>query len=200
MINYVKIIVTLLFVASMQACQNSNRNIDLLNNLLKSKVILPVGSMEVICSKQEVNMVHQKNYYKVILYNDSAVCSPCEVKSLLEWGYYSSSLKKEKGIDLSIIPIFSPSSKDYNSLKCAIKNVKPSFPVYIDRDNGVMKNNPQIPSNPLFHTLILDHEDKVVLVGNPLRNVEIEKLFLQLVSENLDGKKPLTQNKTKQKE
>ena len=38
MINYVKIIVTLLFVDSMQACQNSNRNIDLLNNLLKSKI------------------------------------------------------------------------------------------------------------------------------------------------------------------
>ena len=50
-------------------------------------------------------------------------------------------------------------------------------PVYVDTAYVLRKENPQIPVDPIYHTFLLNEKDSVILVGNPLENVEIENIF-----------------------
>ena len=43
--------------------------------------------------------------------------------------------------------------------------------------------DPHIPSNPLLHSFLLDENDSVLLVGNPVRNKKIEELFFKILEE-----------------
>ena len=42
--------------------------------------------------------------------------------------------------------------------------------------------NPQLPSNPMLHTFLLDENNEV---GNPLENEKIERMFWRTVKEKL---------------
>ena len=57
--------------------------------------------------------------------------------------------------------------------------------IYVDTAQYFRKKNPQIPSDVLFHTFLLDNDNKVVLVGDPTKNKSIQNLFKQILNENL---------------
>ena len=38
----------------------------------------------------------------------------------------------------------------------------------------------------MYHTFLLDENNKIILVGNPLHNKKIEKLFLDMLDEKFD--------------
>lgn len=58
--------------------------------------------------------------------------------------------------------------------------------IYVDGNRSFFKNNPQIPSNSLCHTFLLDESNKILLIGNPLKNEAIEKIFLRKIEEAKD--------------
>lgn len=160
----------------MLACQSSDSNLEIANKLLKSNIYLPIDSMEVFLHE---NYPESKNKNdKVILYLDSTRCSSCELRTLTEWQSFVQLLRQEEGIELDIIWILSPSKKDYDTLKSSLKTIKPSFPVYIDIDNNFIRKNPQIPSDHLYHTLIINNDNHVILIGNIMKNKRLLNLFL----------------------
>ena len=78
--------------------------------------------------------------------------------------------------------IFSPSKKDIGSFMCAAGNLKFSTQVYLDSANIFEHQNQHIPSDVLFHTFLLDENMNVVLVGDPIRNKEINKIFWDILN------------------
>lgn len=66
-----------------------------------------------------------------------------------------------------------------------MKTIPPSIPIYVDTLGVFNRNNRHIPSNPELHTFLLDSNGYVLLVGNPLENEKIEKLFWQILEEKL---------------
>ena len=46
-------------------------------------------------------------------------------------------------------------------------------------------DNKHIPHHPDMHTFLLDEDNNVLLVGNPLENEKIEEMFWQIVEEKL---------------
>lgn len=54
--------------------------------------------------------------------------------------------------------------------------------VLIDINNSFRKSNPHIPKDAMYYTFLLDEDNKVVLVGNPLRNNSIKEIFLRTVN------------------
>lgn len=45
--------------------------------------------------------------------------------------------------------------------------------------------NPNIPSESMFHTFLLDENNKVILIGNPMVNKQIEEMLVLIVEEKL---------------
>ena len=73
---------------------------------------------------------------------------------------------------------------DYRGIP-TMKQFAPSVPVYVDTLGVFEDANPQIPSGGELHTFLLDRDDNVLLVGNPIWNEKIEEMFWQIVEERL---------------
>ncbi|MFI3306556.1 MAG: hypothetical protein R3Y68_08625 [Rikenellaceae bacterium] len=63
------------------------------------------------------------------------------------------------------------------------------YPIIIDSIGEFERLNPHLPKNKAMHTFLLDENNNVVLVGNPLNNPKIEKMFKEIVEEKLDEKR-----------
>lgn len=59
------------------------------------------------------------------------------------------------------------------------------YPIYMDTTGIFHRTNPQLPSNPMLHTFLLDENNEVLVVGNPLENEKIDRMFWRTVKEKL---------------
>ena len=48
-----------------------------------------------------------------------------------------------------------------------------------------MESSPNLPSESMYHTFMLDENNRVILVGNPMLNKQIEYMMLSIVDEKL---------------
>ena len=55
-------------------------------------------------------------------------------------------------------------------------------PVCFD-DTDALNNLNKFPSDVSFQTFLLDKENKVLAIGNPVHNKDVEKLYLKVISE-----------------
>ena len=123
--------------------------------------------------------------YRFIIYIDSTDCSTCSLKNMYYWENILDSLTKYKS-NISVNPIFSPRRTILNRFLNNLQEYNFRFPIYVDTCNAFLRANPHIPSNPLLHSFLLDENDSVILVGNPIRNKKIEELFFKILEERKD--------------
>ena len=156
---------------------------DLKNELLQMqnrRVILPLDSMD--CRNVMRKATEKQPILNWVVYFDTLTCSSCRLYEMQKWNSF---LKRteycEAGINAYFI--FRPLAKDMDTFNFTMKTLQLSCPIYIDTTNVFLRNNPQIPNNPIMHTFLLDKDNNVLLVGNPLENERIADLFWQIVEE-----------------
>ena len=55
--------------------------------------------------------------------------------------------------------------------------------VYVDDRQYFITNNPTIPEDAMFHTFLLDRENRIVLVGNPVHNEKLWELYKNTINQ-----------------
>ena len=65
-----------------------------------------------------------------------------------------------------------------------VRSLKFATSIYLDSSNSFHHNNPQIPNDQRFHTFLLNGDKKILLVGDPVKNEKINKLFQEIVADN----------------
>lgn len=55
------------------------------------------------------------------------------------------------------------------------------YPMYIDRECRFPALNPTLPKDPRLHVFLLDHKNRVVLVGSPIGNKNLWELYKQQI-------------------
>ncbi len=122
-----------------------------------------------------------KKDYTMVVYVDSTQCTPCFINRLTDWNEFVSFEKNKKySVDFVFILETSP-----DMMESTVGNLEKStfrHPVYIDSKCSFRKENPHIPQGIMYHTFLLDKENKVIMVGNPCTSKEIKELFLKCVS------------------
>jgi hypothetical protein len=120
----------------------------------------------------------------MVVYSDSVDCTGYYISQLGLWNelLYLENKSKSKVAFFFIINI---QAQDYNIVKSALNLSQLKHSVYIDTIDVFKQNNPQLPDSRIHHTFLLNKENKVVLIGNPLYNERVEKLFLELLKEQL---------------
>ena len=127
--------------------------------------------------------------YKVLVYVDSIGCTSCKLqlpkwKALIE---YTDSVTQEKTPFL-----FFFHSKDYKEIRYLLKRDGFDRPVCIDMDDRLNKLN-KFPADMTFQTFLLDKNNKVAALGNPVHNTAIKDLYLKQIT----GKDSPTKNMLK---
>lgn len=124
----------------------------------------------------------QSSYYKLIVYTDSSQCASCKIRSMRNWNPFEERLKSSRS-NVKLFFIFHPAFRDRQTLSFVMRVMPPSGFVYVDTANCFARLNPQMPDNPSMHTFLLDEENKVLLVGSPLDNPDVEEIFWRIVTE-----------------
>ena len=116
--------------------------------------------------------------YKVLIYVDSMGCTSCKLqlhkwKELVE---YTDSATQGK---IPFLFFFHP--KDAKEIRYLLKRDAFDRPVCIDIEDQLNKLN-KFPSNITFQTFLLDKNNKVVVLGNPVHNTAVKDLYLKQIT------------------
>ncbi len=167
------------------ACGNRQKIVEELSQLQSKSIILPQQSRFTIQGKDTVLMDFMKeSRLKLLVFIDSSECSSCSVNKMFLWDNLIEYSRKYKG-NLKFYFIFSPQKQDKESVQIALTNNAFDYPVFIDSLGEFERWNPHLPKNKALHTFLLDENNNVILVGNPLHNKKIEEMFYKVVEEKL---------------
>ena len=111
---------------------------------------------------------------KLVTYIDSDGCDDCSLKILRTWRGFVAEMDSVPS-NIECVFIFAP--KRIENLKSGLHVHRFDLPVFYDPDGAFERANPQLPANPLFHTFLLDRDNRVVLVGSPIGNPKMWELY-----------------------
>ena len=105
--------------------------------------------------------------YKVLIYVDSTGCTSCKLQ-LPKWKELIAHVDSATNSNIPFIFVFQ--SKDDKELRYILKRDNFNRPVCIDRDSQLDKLN-KFPQDITFQTFLLDRDNKVKVIGNPVHNL-----------------------------
>lgn len=115
--------------------------------------------------------------YKILVYVDSVGCSGCRL-GLIEWKAYIDRCQS-KGYDVSFL--FVIQSSDYKTFEDKLAMSNFNYPIIYDIADSFNHVN-EFPKEDKFRTFLLDKDNKVVIVGSPIRSEMIWKLYNNVLS------------------
>ncbi|MEQ3161584.1 DUF1573 domain-containing protein [Parabacteroides goldsteinii] len=114
--------------------------------------------------------------YKVLTYVDTTGCSSCKLR-LDEWiGLIKQTDTVVPG-KLSFVFVFQPELRD--ELPALLETTGFELPVAIDVENRFQHLNNMPQGDILLQTFLLDPQNKVVMIGNPVYSARIWPLFIK---------------------
>ncbi len=170
-------------VLSLISCRNRIKQD--IEKLTSTPITLPLNIDIVVNGRDSLITNYYDSEYKLIIYADPDGCASCSVAKLYLWDpliKYSETFNNR----LKFYYIFG--TQDSKKIKATLMSNDFSYPVLIDESMEFERLNPHIPKNKSMHTFLLDNNNNVLLIGDPLINKDVEKMFKDIVEEEL-GKK-----------
>jgi hypothetical protein len=130
--------------------------------------------------------------YKILLYVDSTGCMGCKLR-LHAWMSYMDGLDSLA----NFLFYFHPQSKD--ELFDLFMQTQFRYYIYIDNQGELDKLN-HFPNNPMFNCFLLDQNNKVLAIGDPIKNPKIWDLYKQIITGKISNKTPVTTVESSQTE
>ena len=116
-----------------------------------------------------------KNDYKVVVFVDSVGCISCKLQ-LPKWKEFMHEVDSLCEGKVSFVFFFQ--SADVKELRYILRRDGFSLPVCIDTDDSFNSLN-HFPSEMMFQTFLVDSENRVKVIGNPIHNLSVKDLYLK---------------------
>ena len=170
-----KLLLFLGTILSLLSCMDSREKevMTLLNEWVGKEILYPKNLL--ICNDSSGNSLESK--YKVFIYTDSLGCVSCKL-NLAKWRTFISMVDSVAPGNVRALFVFQP--KRINELRMLLKNENFSYSLYIDKDDQFNKLN-HFPSKMEFQTFLLDKDNKVLAIGNPVLNPKVKELYLKII-------------------
>ena len=116
--------------------------------------------------------------YKIVLYIDSVGCTSCKMQ-LKQYAEYINILPHEVIFLIFVHP------RRVQDVYYTIKRDSFPYPLCIDRTDEFNRLN-HLPDDERFRCFLLDENNRVVLIGNPVQNPKIKELYIKTICERLN--------------
>ena len=181
-----KIVTLIMCVWMLASCQESREEAmrRLVNEWNGKEIKFPSRSVFTIQGKDTVDFGFVDADYKVVTYIDSVGCTSCKLQ-LPRWKQLIEEVDSLTGGSVPFLFYFHP--KDLKELRYYTRRDDFTYPVCFDEKDELNQQN-QFPSDMTFHTFLLDRDNKVVAMGNPVLNPKVKELYLSLVTGNRSSK------------
>lgn len=181
-------LIYLLLLFFLFSCKDSKKNniTRLVNEWENKSIIFPADTSFISykkCISENYKLKHKK--YAIVTYIDSLGCMSCKLQ-LSKWNEL---IKELDSISNRTVPcLFFFHTKKENELMLLFRRDHFIYPVYIDKNDIFNKLN-NFPSEMAFQTFLIDKNNKVVAIGNPIHNPKVKELYLNIISGKKDVRK-----------
>lgn len=124
---------------------------------------------------------------KLVHYVDSAACSTCYLHKVASYELLFQ-MEKLSNNEFYNIFIVNPDKKARKIIELDFIDKKTPQTIFVDSTDVFKEANPNIPSESMYHTFLLDENNKVILVGNPMSNQQVKDMMLSVVEKKLGRK------------
>ena len=117
--------------------------------------------------------------YTIVTYVDSTKRTSKDLK-LEKWKKFLNDFKTVAQGKATCL--FYLHSKNKSELVCTLRNSCFNYPVCIDEEDIFNKLN-HFPADNLFQTFLVDKENKILAMGNPVEDPKVKALYLKIIAE-----------------
>ena len=170
----------LLLLSLLTACKENNKEkfAQLVQEWQGKEIVFPERMVFTRFVTEQVEYQIPETAYKILIYVDSTGCTSCKLQ-LPKW---KELIAHTDSITNNSIPfIFVFQSKDDKELRYILKRDNFDRPVCIDRNTQLDKLN-KFPQDITFQTFLLDRDNKVKVIGNPIHNLAVKDLYLKQIT------------------
>jgi hypothetical protein len=125
----------------------------------------------------EIEQYIQKYEHIVVIYVDSAECTPCSFNHLSSWKAYRKELSTYNTSILLAIR-----NSDEQAIINALKVIDITFPFFIDKGNKFRIINDDIFRVEYDGYFVINKDKKVVFIGSPIVNEERWSAFKKIIA------------------
>ena len=190
------ILTTLLILCTSCRESDQERVARLVQEWQGKEIVFPEGLVFTRFVKDTVDYRIPESDYKVLVYVDSVGCTSCKLQ-LTKWKTFIAQVDSVTGGNVPFLFFFQ--SKDDKEIRYLLKQDNFNRPVCIDRNNRMnAKNN--FPQEMTFQTFLLDKDNKVKVIGNPIHNLAVKELYLKHLTGTTSQKQAVTTLEAEQME
>lgn len=176
----------ILVLALFSSCKESEK--DKIARLVEEwegkEIFFPTHSIFTIQGKDTVDFSFADADYKVVTYIDSVGCTSCKLQ-LPRWKQFMQEVDSIVNSNIPFAFYFHP--KDMKELRYITRRDAFISPVCFDEMDDFNQLN-HFPSEMIFQTFLLDKDNKVVAMGNPVHNPKVKELYLKVLTGGKLGK------------
>lgn len=177
--NRILIVWLVSWVLTLSACHG--RLAENVNRMMHESVKLDTVDMENVNIHGSIyNSVGSNSEFTLVVYNDEFECLSCKVSRLNEWHRFLTQIY-DAYHDVKVCFIFSPPNDNTDDIRELIGEQGFRHPVFIDSNHLFERENSWLPVESLYHTFLVDKDNRIVLVGNPLKNQKIRKMLFEII-------------------
>lgn len=146
--------------------------------LFPKKYVLNVYLEDSVISYNKIEV----QQYAILTYIDSIGCMSCKM-NLPEWTKFIWDLDSISNRTIPCLFIFNPKNDDKKRMADLLRRTGFSYPVCVDeRDSFNLLN--KFPKDERFRTFLLNNENRVIAIGNPIHNPKVKELYLNIIQGN----------------
>ena len=163
------------------SCNNRNVRKEVVR-MINSEITIPHLYDAIFNGKDTVMHISEDAYFRMIILFDSTFCAYCHFPEMEVWNelilYSTATISK-------FVPIFifCPGQGKVSALKLTLKQSHFKWPLFIDENDEFLKRNTVIPQDSRYHTFLLNSENRIVLVGNPVGNDALWALYKKVIEQ-----------------
>ena len=128
-------------------------------------------------------MIRSDINYRIVTYVDSIGCTSCKLQ-LYKWNEIMKKTDSLTNNKVEYLFYFHPQNE--KELAYILYRDNFIYPVCIDKHNEFYRLN-QVPHNIDFQTFLLDKNNRVLAIGNPIHNPKIKKLYLNIIQGKIES-------------
>lgn len=135
---------------------------------------------KVYSDADSLHFVKANPKYRLVVYIDSSECSPCRIDRMFYWNYFMDKTEKiTHNVDFMFI--VAPRKNQLEDTYLSIESSGLKRPIYVDEKYLFRKKNIGISNNILYHVFLIDRNNYVRFIGNPLRNKKLFRIYRQVI-------------------
>lgn len=162
------------------ACQDKKKEeaVSAIKQWMGKEILFPKNSIFTIRGKDTIDFTLNASDYKIVSYIDTAGCTTCQLK-LAEWQHFMDEVDAASSTHTPFIFYLYP--KEVKDLLIEFRREAFDYPVCLDEKDEFNRLN-KLAESKALRTFLLDKENKIVAIGNPIENPDVKKFYLKLLT------------------